>query len=191
MAAEDRGVGGTLPGQDSRRSLRRQGALARLLGLGSHRHPSSRRSEAVVPRRGVYRPWIGAGMWAQWDWGTGPVIDGRATNLFCAWLARSRFRLVIPTWDRTLADSDRLSGRAMRAFGAPDVLADRQRTHRHHRLHRRCRRAPSRDRRGRRPLRDHRGDLRASRPRIEGRVGGDRAVAKADLVPTDANLRDD
>ena len=39
-------------------------------------------------RRRVYRPWIPEpGMWAQWDWGAGPVIAGRRTNLFCAWLA--------------------------------------------------------------------------------------------------------
>lgn len=39
-------------------------------------------------RRRVYRPWIPeTGMWAQWDWGTGPRIGGRATTLFCAWLA--------------------------------------------------------------------------------------------------------
>jgi hypothetical protein len=51
----------------------------------------------------VYRPWIPEpGMWAQWDWGEGPRIGGRRTNLFCAWLAWSRHRVVIPTWDRTL-----------------------------------------------------------------------------------------
>ena len=26
-------------------------------------------------------------MWLQFDWGQGPVIDGRPTLLFCAWLA--------------------------------------------------------------------------------------------------------
>ena len=52
-------------------------------------------------RRRVYRPWIPEpGMWAQWDWGAGPRIDGRPTILFCAWLAWSRFRVVIPTWAR-------------------------------------------------------------------------------------------
>jgi hypothetical protein len=41
-------------------------------------------------RRRVYRPWIPEpGMWALWDWGQGPRIDGRLTNLFCAWLAWS------------------------------------------------------------------------------------------------------
>jgi hypothetical protein len=41
-------------------------------------------------------------MWAQWDWGQGPTVAGRVTNLFCAWLAWCRFRVVITTWDRTL-----------------------------------------------------------------------------------------
>ncbi len=31
-------------------------------------------------RRRVYRPWIvEPGMWAQWDWGVGPAVAGRAT----------------------------------------------------------------------------------------------------------------
>ena len=32
----------------------------------------------------------------------GPRIGGRRTQLFCCWLAWSRFRVVIPTWDQTL-----------------------------------------------------------------------------------------
>ena len=59
-------------------------------------------------RRRTYRPWITEpGLWLQFDWGAGPVVPGpdgrpRATVLFCAWLAWSRFRVVIPTWDRRL-----------------------------------------------------------------------------------------
>lgn len=53
--------------------------------------------------RRVYRPWLAEpGLWLQWDWGEGPRIDGRRTSLFCAWLAWSRFRVVIATWDRTV-----------------------------------------------------------------------------------------
>jgi transposase len=53
--------------------------------------------------RRTYRPWIPEpGMWLQQDWGWGPVIDLRQTYLFCAWLAWSRYRVIIPTWDRTL-----------------------------------------------------------------------------------------
>lgn len=58
--------------------------------------------------RRTYRPWITEpGLWLQFDWGYGPMVPGpdgtlRRTLLFCAWLAWSRFRVVIPTWDRTL-----------------------------------------------------------------------------------------
>jgi hypothetical protein len=54
-------------------------------------------------RRRTYRPWVPEpGMWLQFDWGQGPSVRGRATLLFCAWLAWSRFRVVLATWDRTL-----------------------------------------------------------------------------------------
>ena len=82
-------------------------------------------------RRRVYRPWIPEpGMWAQWDWGAGPVIAGRRTNLFCAWLAWSRFRVVIATWDRTLPTVIACVDRAMRAFGGAATywLTDNERT---------------------------------------------------------------
>ena len=82
-------------------------------------------------RRRVYRPWVPEpGMWAQWDWGAGPVISGRRTNLFCAWLAWSRFRVVVPCWDRRLATVIGCVDRAMRAFGgAPTYwLTDNERT---------------------------------------------------------------
>ena len=38
----------------------------------------------------------------QYDFGGGPVIDGRKTVLFCAWLACSRFRIVILLWDNNI-----------------------------------------------------------------------------------------
>jgi transposase len=82
-------------------------------------------------RRRVYRPWIPEpGMWAQWDWGTGPLVGGRSTQLFCAWLAWSRTRVVIPTWDKTLPTLIACLDRAMRAFGgAPTYwLTDNEKT---------------------------------------------------------------
>jgi hypothetical protein len=52
----------------------------------------------------VFRPWLPEpGLWLQFDWAKGPPVAGRATSLFCAWLAWSRYRVVIPTWDRTMA----------------------------------------------------------------------------------------
>ena len=50
----------------------------------------------------VHRPWVTEpGMWLQYDFGDGPVIDGRKTVLFCAWVAWSRFRVVLALRDRT------------------------------------------------------------------------------------------
>ena len=75
-------------------------------------------------RRRVYRPWIvEPGMWAQWDWGHGPAVDGRSTNLYCAWLAWCRHRVVIPTWDRTLPTVIACLDRSMRRWGgAPSPM---------------------------------------------------------------------
>lgn len=54
-------------------------------------------------RRRVHRPWVTEpGLWLQYDFGDGPVIDGVKTVLFCAWLAWSRYRIVIALRDRTI-----------------------------------------------------------------------------------------
>ena len=54
--------------------------------------------------RRVFKPWIPEpGKWLQFDWGDGPMVKERSTSLWCAWLALSCFRVVIPTWDRTEA----------------------------------------------------------------------------------------
>ncbi|MFT4299921.1 MAG: IS21 family transposase [Aeromicrobium sp.] len=51
----------------------------------------------------VHRPWVTEpGMWLQYDYGDGPVIDGVKTVLFVAWLAWSRFRVVLPLRDKTM-----------------------------------------------------------------------------------------
>lgn len=41
------------------------------------------------------------GQWIQYDFGDGPVIEGKKTVLFVAWLAWSRFRVLIALRDRT------------------------------------------------------------------------------------------
>jgi len=144
-------------------------------------------------RRRVYRPWIvEPGMWAQWDWGQGPTINGRSTNLWCAWLAWCRHRVVIPTWDRTLPTVIGCLDASMRAWGgAPTYwLTDNERT----------------------VTIDHVAGIPVRHPTIvaagkhygvtiatcvpadpESKGGSEAAVrvAKADLVPTAANLRDD
>ena len=51
-----------------------------------------------------FRPWIPEpGLWLQFDWGEGPRVAGWGTQLFCAWLSWSRFRVVLPVWDQTLS----------------------------------------------------------------------------------------
>ena len=144
-------------------------------------------------RRRVYRPWIPEpGMWAQWDWGQGPRVGGRPTNLFCAWLAWCRFRVMIPTWDRTMPTLIGCLDRAMRAFGGCPTywLTDNERT----------------------VTIDHVAGVAVRHPLIvevghhygvtiatcvpadpESKGGSEATVrvAKADLVPTEANLLDD
>jgi transposase len=77
------------------------------------------------------RPWVvEPGLWMQWDYGDGPEIDGRRTVLLCAWLAWSRFRVVIPLWNRSMPSVVMALDRALRAFGgAPTyALTDNERT---------------------------------------------------------------
>jgi transposase len=141
-------------------------------------------------RRRVYRPWIPEpGMWAQWDWGTGPDVGGRSTLLFCAWLAWSRFRVVIPTWDRTMPTLIGCLDRSMRTFGgAPTYwLTDNERT-------------VTMDHVAGMPVRHpemvaiggHYGVTVATcvpaDPESKGGAEATVRIAKADLVPTDANL---
>lgn len=144
-------------------------------------------------RRRVYRPWIvEPGMWAQWDWGQGPTVGGRCTNLFCAWLAWCRHRVVIPTWDRTLPTVIACLDSSMRRWGgAPTFwLTDNERT----------------------VTVDHVAGIAVRHPLIvaagvhygvtiatcvpadpESKGGSEATVriAKADLVPTEVNLRVD
>lgn len=141
-------------------------------------------------KRRVYRPWIPEpGMWAQWDWGTGPVIDGRSTNLFCAWLAWSRFRVVIPTWDRTMPTLIGCLDRAMRRFGGVPTywLTDNERTVTMDHVAGVAVRHPEMVAIG-----GHYGVTVATCvPRDPESKGGSEAtvrIAKADLVPTAANL---
>ena len=102
---------------------------------GSER--STRRAVAQVRaayrfgRVRVHRPWITEpGMWLQYDFGDGPVIDGRKTVLFVAWLAWSRFRVVIALRDRTAPTVFAALDRTLRMLeGAPTyVLTDNEKT---------------------------------------------------------------
>lgn len=142
-------------------------------------------------RRRVYRPWVvEPAMWAQWDWGQGPVIGGRVVNLFCAWLAWSRFRVVIPTWDRTLPTVIACLDSSMRVWGgAPTYwLTDNERTVTVDHVAGIAVRHPVVVAAGK-----HYGvTIATCVPADPESKGGSEAtvrVAKADLVPTNTNLR--
>ena len=124
--------------QRSRGRVRADVCHQRLLAmgyLGSER--TTRRAVAEAKRRWRAehgrrtRPWVTEpGLWMQWDYGEGPLVGGRRTVLFCAWLAWSRFRVVIALWDRTMPSVVLALDRALRRFGgAPTyALTDNERT---------------------------------------------------------------
>ena len=151
-----------------------------------------RRAKAAfrAGRRRTYRPWITEpGMWLQFDWGAGPTIAGRPTLLFCAWLAWSRFRVVMPTWDRTLGSLLACLDATRRTIGgAPTyALTDNERTITVDRIAGLGVRHPEIVAAGR-----HYGvEVNACVPFDPESKGGAEStvrIAKADLVPTGANL---
>jgi len=78
-----------------------------------------------------YKPWVTEpGGWLQYDFGDGPKVGEVKTVLFCAWLAWSRFRVVIPLLDKTLPSVISALDRTFRlAGGCPTyVLTDNEKT---------------------------------------------------------------
>jgi transposase len=143
--------------------------------------------------RRTYRPWIPEpGMWLQFDWGEGPRIGGRRTQLFCAWLAWSRFRVVIPVWDQTLGSLvSCLDATLRRLGGAPTyVLTDNAKTVTVEHIAGVAVRHPEMVAAGR-----HYGckvdTCRPYDPQSKGGAEHTVKIAKADLVPTHANLLDE
>jgi transposase len=174
----------------------------RLVVLGfSGDERTTRRAVATVKQsyrdghRRRYRPWIAEpGLWLQFDWGAGPVVfaaDGRPrpTLLFCAWLAWSRFRVVIPTWDRKLGTLLTCLDTLLRRLGgAPTyALTDNEKTVTVEHVAGVAVRHPMIVAAGR-----HYGlTVHTCIPFDPESKGGSEAtvrVAKADLVPTKANL---
>ncbi len=146
--------------------------------------------------RRQYRPWITEpGLWLQFDWGSGPIVFGpdgrpRPTLLFCAWLAWSRFRVVIPTWDRKLSTLLTCLDTMLRQVGgAPTyALTDNEKTVTVEHVAGVPVRHPMIVAAGR-----HYGlTVHTCVPFDPESKGGSEAtvrIAKADLVPTKANLR--
>jgi hypothetical protein len=65
----------------------------------------------------------GGGEWRRWDYGEGPPIDARRTSLFCAWLAWSRYRILLPLADHTLPSVVMALDRTLRAVGSSPIYA--------------------------------------------------------------------
>ena len=172
-------------------------AHEKLLALGfDGSERTTRRAFASIKRayaaghRRVFRPWIPEpGMWFQFDWGKGPTIAGRDTLLWCAWLAWSRFRVVIPTWDRTMPTVIACLDETLRRFGgsATYALTDNERTVTIDRVAGIAVKHPVLVATGR-----HYGlVIHACVPADPASKGGSEStvkIAKADLVPTEANL---
>jgi hypothetical protein len=182
----------------SRGRIRADKVHERLVAMGYRgSERTTRRAVAEAKRRWRRergrrtRPWIPEpGLWMQWDYADGPAVAGRATSLFCAWLAWSRFRVVVPLMDRGLPSVVLALDRTLRRFGGVPTyaLTDNERT----------------------VTADHVCGIAIRNPKIVAASrhykltvatcvpadpqskGGSEAtvrIAKADLVPTDHNLR--
>jgi hypothetical protein len=140
-----------------------------------------------------FRPWLPEpGLWFQWDYGDGPLVEGRPTSLWCAWLAWSRFRVVLPMQDKTLPSVIACMDTTLRRFGgAPTYgLSDNEKTLTLDHIARIAVRHPTMVDVGR-----HYGLTFAScvpaDPQSKGGSEATVRIAIADLVPTDANLLPD
>ena len=124
--------------KNSKGKIRADKSHVKLLALGfegsertTRRAVREAKAEYNLGRVRVHRPWVTEpGMWLQYDFGDGPVIDGRKTVLFCAWLAWSRFRVVLALRDRTAPTVfAALDVTLRRLGGAPTyVLTDNEKT---------------------------------------------------------------
>jgi transposase len=186
--------------ESSKGRIRADKAHEKLLTLGyTGSERSTRRAIAQVKagwRLGhtrVHRPWITEpGMWLQYDFGDGPRIGGVKTILFVAWLAFSRFRIVIPLRDRTAPSVFAALDRCFRILGgAPTyVLTDNEKTvttaH--------VAGVPVRNQQTLDFARHYGITVLTCQPADPATKGGVEAsvkLAKADLVPKDTNLRGD
>jgi transposase len=143
--------------------------------------------------RRPFKPWVPEpGLWLQFDWGEGPRIGSRRTSLFCGWLAWCRFRVVIPTWDKTLGTLLACIDQTLRRVGGVPtyLLSDNERTLTVDRVAGVAVRHPLIVAAG-----NHYGCVvNTCEPADPQSKGGSEAtvkIAKWDLVPTTANLRDD
>jgi transposase len=141
----------------------------------------------------VHRPWVTEpGMWLQYDFGDGPVIDGSKTTLFCAWLAWCRFRVVLAILDKTAPSVfAALDVTLRRLGGAPTyVLTDNEKTVTIEHVAGMAVRNPATVG----FARHYSVTVHTCEPADPASKGGSEStvkLAKADLVPKDTNLREE
>lgn len=204
-AARDRVTDAFLPKIEewvevSRGRIRADKAHEKLLALGyAGSERSTRRAVARVKaawRLGharVHRPWITEpGMWLQYDFGDGPRLDGVKTVLFVAWLAWSRFRIVVALRDRTAPSVFAALDRCFRILGgAPTyVLTDNEKTVTTSHVAG----VPVRNQQTLDFARHYGVTVLTCQPADPATKGGVESavkVAKADIVPMDTNLLDE
>lgn len=181
----------------SKGKIRADVAHERIVAMGfTGSERTTRRAVAAIKgayaagRRRVHRPWIPEpGLWAQYDFGDGPRIDGAATILFCFWLAWSRFRVVLPLLDKSQPSVFAAIDTALRQVGgAPTyLLTDNEKTVTVEHIAGIPVRNP-----GSVAFARHYGlSIATCLPADPASKGGSEAtvrIAKADLVPTEANL---
>ncbi|WP_331459800.1 IS21 family transposase [Jatrophihabitans cynanchi] len=124
--------------EHSKGKIRADVAHEKLLALGYRGSERTTRRAAATVRAAyrsgrirVHRPWVTEpGMWLQYDFGDGPVIDGVKTILFCAWLAWSRFRVVLALRDKTMPSVFAALDVTLRRIGGVPtyVLTDNEKT---------------------------------------------------------------
>ncbi len=179
------------------RADKAHGVLVAMGYEGSYR--TTRRVVAETKRRWRQkhgrrtRPWIPQpGLWLQWDYGDGPDVAGTRAVLFCAWLAWSRFRVVVPLLDKTLPSVVIGLDRTLRYLdGVPTyALTDNEKTVTVEHV---CGIAV-RNPRIVEVSRHYGLTIATCEPADPQSKGGSEAtvkIAKADLVPTDHNLREE
>jgi hypothetical protein len=184
----------------SRGKVRADVAHEKLIALG---YPGSERTtrRAVAEaktayragRRRVHRPWVPEpGMWFQYDFGDGPRVNGVGTQLFCAWLAWCRFRVVLALLDKALASVMAAIDQTLRTFsGVPTYgLTDNEKTVTVEHVAG----IPVRNAQMLEFARHYGLTIATCVPADPASKGGSEntvKIAKADLVPTEANLLDD
>jgi transposase len=178
------------------RADKAHGVLVAMGYEGSYR--TTRRAVSEAKRRWRQkhgrrtRPWIPQpGLWLQWDYGDGPEVAGTRAVLFCAWLAWSRFRVVVPLRDKTLPSVVIGLDRTLRQVGGVPTyaLTDNEKTVTVEHVCGIAVRNPTIV-----VVSRHYGlTIQTCEPADPQSKGGSEAtvkIAKADLVPTDHNLRE-